>query len=116
LYDARHTAATVLLVLKVPLVAVMDLMGWSDAAVAKRYMHVTDEVVTAVAAQVGSHMWAEPESEEEADDQQLTDEQHQPSARSSRRCLRCRCTCGRSLKRLLLRSDDDGSAGAPVLA
>lgn len=31
LHDARHTAAAVLLVLKVPLVAVMELMGWSDA-------------------------------------------------------------------------------------
>jgi integrase len=67
LHDARHTAATVLLVLKVPLVAVMELMGWSDASVAKRYMHVTDEVVTAVAEQVGGHMWADPYDQDEDD-------------------------------------------------
>jgi len=30
LHDARRTAATMLLVLKVPLPAVMDIMGWSD--------------------------------------------------------------------------------------
>lgn len=58
LHDARHTAATMLLALKVPLIVVMELMGWSDAAMAKRYMHVTDEMVTAVADQVGGHMWA----------------------------------------------------------
>lgn len=75
LYDARHTAATVLLVLKVPLVAVMELMGWSDASVAKRYMHVTEEVATAVAAQVGGHMWADQETAEDAEESELTDEQ-----------------------------------------
>ncbi|MPY81489.1 MAG: tyrosine-type recombinase/integrase, partial [Actinophytocola sp.] len=61
LHDARHTAATVLLVLKVPLPAVMELMGWSDASIAKRYMHVTDEVVAAVAEDVGNHMWGSSE-------------------------------------------------------
>jgi integrase len=30
LHDARHTAAAVLLELKVPLAAVMELMGWSN--------------------------------------------------------------------------------------
>jgi integrase len=59
LHDARHTAATMLLVLKVPLPAVMDIMGWSDASIAKRYMHVPRELVTAIAAEVGSLMWAE---------------------------------------------------------
>jgi integrase len=34
LRDARHTAATMLLVLKVPLPAVMEIMGWWDAATA----------------------------------------------------------------------------------
>ena len=58
LHDARHTAATMLLVLKVPLPAVMDIMGWSDASVAKRYMHVPHELVTAIAAEVGALMWA----------------------------------------------------------
>lgn len=40
LHDARHTAAMMLLLLKVPLPAVMEIMGWSDASIAKRYMHV----------------------------------------------------------------------------
>lgn len=59
LHDARHTAATMLLVLKVPLPAVMDLMGWSDASIAKRYMHVPRELVAAIAAEVGALMWAD---------------------------------------------------------
>ena len=56
--DIRHTAATMLLVLKVPLPAVMDIMGWSDASIAKRYMHVPRELVTAIAAEVGALMRA----------------------------------------------------------
>jgi integrase len=58
LHDARHTAATMLLVLKVPLPAVMEIMGWSDPSIAKRYMHVTDELVTAIAHDVGELLWA----------------------------------------------------------
>jgi integrase len=58
LHDARHTAATMLLMLKVPLPAVMDIMGWSDASIAKRYMHVPRELVKAIAAEVGALMWA----------------------------------------------------------
>jgi integrase len=73
LHDARHTAATMLLALKVPLIVVMELMGWSDAAMAKRYMHVTDEMVTAVADQVGGHMW-------EADTEGGDDEQDGPAS------------------------------------
>jgi hypothetical protein len=36
LHDARHTAATMLLVLKVPLPAIMEVMGWSEASVGGR--------------------------------------------------------------------------------
>jgi hypothetical protein len=32
----RHTVATMLLVLKVPLPAVMEIMGWPDANVSNR--------------------------------------------------------------------------------
>jgi hypothetical protein len=46
-----------LLVLKVPLPAVMQIMGWSDATIAKRYMHVPNEFVVAIAAQVGGLLW-----------------------------------------------------------
>jgi len=68
LHDARHTAATILLELRVPLPAVMELMGWSNAAVAKRYMHTNDELVSAIAAQVGDHIWADSDDDAEDDD------------------------------------------------
>lgn len=42
LHDARHTAATVLLLLGVQDRAVMDFMGWSSASMKLRYMHVTE--------------------------------------------------------------------------
>jgi integrase len=41
LHHARHTAATVLLLLGVSERAAMELMGWSHNAMAKRYQHVT---------------------------------------------------------------------------
>lgn len=57
LHDARHTAATMLLVLKVPTRAVMDVMGWSQASMATRYQHVPVEVLTGIADQVGGLLW-----------------------------------------------------------
>lgn len=72
LHDARHTAATVLLELRVPLPAVMELMGWSNAAIAKRYMHTNEEFVPAIAAQVGGHLWAD--TEDDADDEDGEDD------------------------------------------
>ncbi|GAB3365699.1 tyrosine-type recombinase/integrase [Amycolatopsis echigonensis] len=59
LHDARHTAATMLLVLKVPLPVIMEIMGWGDAAVAKRYVHVPSEIVASVAGQVGDFLWSD---------------------------------------------------------
>lgn len=53
LHDARHTAATVLLLLGVSERTVMDMMGWSSTSMAKRYQHVTDPIRHAVAEQVG---------------------------------------------------------------
>lgn len=41
LHDARHTAATTLLLLGVRERAVMDVMGCSNTAMVKRYAHVT---------------------------------------------------------------------------
>jgi len=61
LHDARHTAATVLLVLGVPERTVMGLMGWSSTAMAARYQHVTDPIRQTVADQVGGLLWAAPE-------------------------------------------------------
>ncbi|MDP9798316.1 integrase [Catenuloplanes nepalensis] len=57
LHDARHTAATMLLVLKVPTRAVMDVMGWSNASMAGRYQHVPAEVLNGIAGQVGGLLW-----------------------------------------------------------
>ena len=66
LHDARHTAATVLLILGQPGPTVMALMGWSSESMAARYQHVTDAVRSEVARQVGSLIWearSGPESE-----------------------------------------------------
>jgi integrase len=57
LHDARHTAATVLLILGQPERTVMSLMGWSSAGMATRYQHLTDGIRTEVAAQVGDLIW-----------------------------------------------------------
>ncbi|EMF50602.1 site-specific integrase [Streptomyces bottropensis] len=57
LHDARHTAATVLLILGVPERAVMGLMGWSTTAMAARNQHMVDSVRTGIAGQVDSLIW-----------------------------------------------------------
>ena len=44
LHDARHTAATVLLVLRQPTPTVMSLIGWPSGSMAARYQHVTDVI------------------------------------------------------------------------
>lgn len=116
LHDARYTAATVLLVLKVPLVAVMELMGWSDASVVKRYMHVTDEVVTAVAAQVGGHMWTDHETNQEADETELTDEQRAAIRQVTAALPKMPKHLRSKLEALLLGSDNDGEDGSATVA
>jgi integrase len=62
LHDARHTAATVLLVLGVPERAVMGIMGWSSTSMAARYQHVTDPIRRDVARRVGGLLWADSEA------------------------------------------------------
>ena len=62
LHDARHTAATVLLVLRQPTPTVMSLMGWSSGSMAARYQHVTDAMRSQVASQVGELIWESPVS------------------------------------------------------
>jgi integrase len=54
---ARHTAATVLLILGVPERAVMGLMGWSTTAMAARYQQMVDAVRADVARQVDGLIW-----------------------------------------------------------
>lgn len=62
LHDARHTAATVLLILGVPERAVMGLMGWSTTAMAARYQHITGVVRSDVAQRVGGLIWGRPDA------------------------------------------------------
>lgn len=57
LHDARHTAATVLLILGVPERTVMSIMGWASTGMAGRYQHVTDGIRQTVAKQVGGFIW-----------------------------------------------------------
>jgi integrase len=64
LHDARHTAATVLLVLGVPERTVMSIMGWSSTAMAARYQHVTDPIRGDVADRVGGLIWSENQAPE----------------------------------------------------
>lgn len=61
LHDARHTAATVLLVLGVPERTVMSVMGWSSTSMAARYQHVTDPIRREVANRVGGLLWSAEE-------------------------------------------------------
>jgi integrase len=67
LHDARHTAATVLLILGQPERTVMSLMGWSTTDMAKRYQHVTDQIRAEVASQVDSLIWAARSADAAAD-------------------------------------------------
>lgn len=59
LHDARHTAATVLLVLGVPERTVMSIMGWSSTSMAARYQHVTDPIRREVPNRVGGLLFGD---------------------------------------------------------
>jgi integrase len=61
LHDARHTAATVLLLLRVGERTVMGIMGWSNTAMAARYQHITAQIRRDVAERVGGLLWELPE-------------------------------------------------------
>jgi integrase len=63
LHDARHTTATVLLLLGVQDRAVMEFMGWSTVAMKTRYMHVTDGLRRDVAQQLNLYFWAANETQ-----------------------------------------------------
>lgn len=67
LHDARHTAATVLLILGVQERAAMGIMGWSSSSMAKRYQHVVDEVRTDIADRIGGLIWEAPQGEDDPD-------------------------------------------------
>ncbi|TQS43749.1 tyrosine-type recombinase/integrase [Cryptosporangium phraense] len=60
LHDARHTAATVLLILGVDGRIVDAILGWEPGGAARmraRYMHVTDPMLSKVAKKVGAALW-----------------------------------------------------------
>lgn len=57
LHDARHTAATVLLLLGVDERVVMAVMGWSSAVMRKRYQHVTEPLLADTARRVHDFFW-----------------------------------------------------------
>lgn len=62
LHDARHTAATMLLVQGVDPRTVMDLLGWSNITMTRRYQHVVDELRTEAARRIGDLLWGETAS------------------------------------------------------
>jgi integrase len=57
LHDARHTAATVLLLLGVNDRIVMEIMGWSTPMMKQRYMHLTEELRSDVAQLINGYFW-----------------------------------------------------------
>lgn len=57
LHDARHTAATCLLLLGVSPRATMALMGWTDPAMMQRYQHLAAPLRAEVAQQLGGLLW-----------------------------------------------------------
>ena len=57
LHDARHTAATLLLVQGVNARTVMDVMGWTEARMLSRYQHVVDELRRDAADRMGEALW-----------------------------------------------------------
>lgn len=65
LHDARHTAATFLLVLGVGQRAVMDVMGWSQVRMTERYQHVPDELRRNIANRLDGLLWDDPDRRRE---------------------------------------------------
>jgi len=57
LHDARHTAATCLLLLGTSPRATMALMGWTDPGMMNRYQHLISPIRTEVAQQLGALLW-----------------------------------------------------------
>ncbi|MEU5214622.1 tyrosine-type recombinase/integrase [Streptomyces sp. NPDC020807] len=69
LHDARHTAATVLLILGVSDAVVDAIMGWEpgkSARMRRRYQHLTSRVLKDTAAKVGGLLWGTDQAAESA--------------------------------------------------
>ncbi|MGW2837239.1 integrase [Streptomyces sp. NPDC001493] len=68
--DARHAAATVLLILGVPDAIVDAVMGWEpgkSARMHRRYQHLTNRVLTDTADKIGGLLWPTPEDPQAPD-------------------------------------------------
>ncbi|MDI5971505.1 site-specific integrase [Streptomyces sp. SL13] len=64
LHDARHTAATVLMLLGVPDRVIDQIMGWepgTSAQMRARYLHVPDAMLKDVARKLADAIWGTPE-------------------------------------------------------
>lgn len=57
LHDARHTAATMLLLQNVEERVVMEILGHSQAVMTKRYQHVVNEMHRTAADKMGQVLW-----------------------------------------------------------
>jgi len=57
LHDARHTAATLLLLQRTDIRTVMSIMGWTEMATAQRYTHAVDELRRRAAQEMASLLW-----------------------------------------------------------
>jgi integrase len=62
LHDARHTAATVLLLLGVHERTIMSVLGWSTTAMVSRYAHVVAPIHSDVASRLDVLLWSSPNS------------------------------------------------------
>lgn len=60
LHDARHTAATLLLVQGVDQRVVMSMFGWTSPAMTTRYQHVVPELVEEANRRMGELLWGAP--------------------------------------------------------
>ena len=57
LHDARHTAATLLLVQGVDQRVVMSMFGWASPAMTTRYQHVVPELVDEAGRRITDLLW-----------------------------------------------------------
>jgi integrase len=69
LHDARHTAATVLLLLGVSERTMMGVMGWSNAAMTHRYAHLVDPIRRDIAKRIDSLLWSVDEGLDQDSDE-----------------------------------------------
>ena len=60
LHDARHTAATLMLVQGVDVRTLMAIMGWTEMTTAQRYSHAVDEMRFEAARRIGAVLWQTP--------------------------------------------------------